>query len=408
MAERSDLDILEELGVEPIQKTKTGTSPRDARIIAGFEDIQKFVDENGRPPQHGADRDIFERIYAVRLDRLRAQADCVQLLRDLDHQGLLKEMAIDQQRETSELDDDAILASLGVEAETTSGISDLKHVRSPAERRAAEEIAARQPCGDFNRFAPLFAAMKKDLDSGARQTRRFERKSEIEEGRFFIVDGLLTYVADAGEEFLNDSGNRDRRLRVVYDNATENNLLARSLQKALTQDPAGRRITEPDAGPLFKTEEDVEGTETGTIYVLRSLSDDPRIAKMREVLHKIGVTGGDVQRRLAQPELDPTFLMAPVEVVTTFRLIDINRVALENLLHRFFASGRLDLTISDRFGNPIKPREWFVVPLPVIIETIEHLQAGDLHCYDYVPQEAELVLRGGSSSLTECPERPPK
>lgn len=95
---------------------------------------------------------------------------------------------------------------------------------------------------------------------GKRQTRRFERTSEIEPGRFFIVEGLIAYVAEAGEPFINESGNRDSRLRVIFDNGTESNLLARSLQKALMQDPAGRRITEPDAGPLFDQEVEVEGS----------------------------------------------------------------------------------------------------------------------------------------------------
>ncbi|MFY0733722.1 GIY-YIG nuclease family protein [Aurantimonas sp. NFXS3] len=393
MAELSDLEILEELGVEPIRKTKTELGARDVRIIAGFEDIQKFVEEHGRVPEHGADRDIFERIYAVRLDRLRSQADCVALLRDLDLEGLLKEAADDQPTLLSELDDDIILATLGVGGVVGSDLTELRHVRSPAERRAAEEIAVRQPCADFETFAPLFQAVKQDLERGTRQSRRFERRSEIEQGRLFIVEGLLAYVAEAGEEFLNDSGNRDRRLRVVYDNGTENNLLARSLQKALTQDPAGRRIIEPDAGPLFHAEAELEGTETGTIYVLRSLSGDPRIAEMRDVLHKIGVTGGSVDKRVARAEFDPTFLMAPVEIVATFRLIDINRTALENLLHRFFAPGALDLKISDRFGNPIRPREWFIVPLTVIREAVEHLQGGHLHRYEYAPTEAKLVLR---------------
>ena len=111
------------------------------------------------------------------------------------------------------------------------------------------------------------------------------------------------------------------------------------------------------------------------------------------MLHKIGVTGGSVEKRIAQAELDPTFLMAPVKIVATFRLIDINRTALENLLHRFFAPGCVDLTISDRFGNPIRPREWFIVPLSVVQEAVERLQAGELHRYEYAPTQATLVLR---------------
>ena len=238
MPERSDADILADLGVEPTRKAKAGTTPHEARITAGFEDIQKFVEEHGRPPQHGEGRDIFERLYAVRLDRLRAQPDCVALLADLDHQELLRAPDEAGAEAPDDMDDEAILAALGVEP-TSGGITELKHVRSQADRRVAEEVATRHPCADFETFEPLFETVKADIAAGRRRTRRFERKAEIEAGRFFVVDGLTAYVAEAGEAFINESGNRDRRLRVVFDNGTESDLLSRSLQKALTQDPAG-------------------------------------------------------------------------------------------------------------------------------------------------------------------------
>ncbi len=156
------------------------------------------------------------------------------------------------------MDDDALLAALGVEP-GVGGITELRHVRSQSDRRAAEEVATRHPCADFDSFEPLFEAVKADIAEGRRRTRRFERKAEIEMGRFFIVDGLTAYVAEAGEAFVNESGNRDQRLRVIFDNGTESNLLSRSLQKALTEDKAGRRVTEPDAGPLFDHEDEMRG-----------------------------------------------------------------------------------------------------------------------------------------------------
>lgn len=396
MSDRSDLDILSDLGLEPIEKKKVANSPREARIIAGFEDIQKFVEEHGRAPQHGADRDIFERLYAVRLDRLRSLEECRSLLKDLDTHALLSGAvgnAEDSSR-SADLNDDELLAALGVSEAESSGLTDLKHVRTHAERRSAEDIASRQPCADFDEFRPLFEAVKADIGSGARQTLKFERKSEIEPGRFFIVDGLMAYVAHAGDPFTNESGNRDSRLRVIFDNGTESNLLARSLQKALTQDPSGRRVTDPDAGPLFNNAVEGGGSDTGTIYVLRSKSDHHVVVENRAVIHKIGVTGGQVERRFANAEKEPTFLMAGVEVVATFTLIDINRVALENLLHRFFAPGRLDITIEDRFGTPVHPREWFIVPLDVIHEAVELLQNKTLHLHEYRADQGKIVRRG--------------
>ena len=104
----------------------------------------------------------------------------------------------------------------------------------------------------------------------------------------------------------------------------------------------------------------------------------------------IPTSGRAVQKRIATAERDPTYLMAPAEIVATYKLVDINRTALENLLHRFFADARLDITISDRFGRPIRPREWFLVPLPVIDDVVRHLQGGTLHDFAYDPSTASL------------------
>ena len=148
----------------------------------------------------------------------------------------------------------------------------------------------------------------------------------------------------------------------------------RSLQKALQQDPAGRRIMEPSAGPLFADQNEEGDEASGIVYVLRSKSDHPTIAAHRDVLHKIGVTGGDVARRVANARLDPTFLMADVEIVATYELYNIDRTRLENLIHRIFGPARLDIEIKDRFGQPVIPREWFLVPLFVVDEVIDKIR----------------------------------
>lgn len=385
--------LLAELGVEAEAKKESSRTPREERIIAGFEEIQHFVEQHGRFPQHGEDRDIFERLYAVRLDRLRELAECRAVIEPLDHQGLLVDAAPASVSVSDDIDDDELLAQLGVDAEP-SDITQLRHVRSAADKRAAEEIANRQKCEDFDEFKPLFEQVQKELSSGLRQTRRFERKSEIAPGRFYILGGQKAYVASMEQPSVNEHGNVDARLRVIFDNGTESNLLMRSLQKALQQDPAGRRIVEPSAGPLFADHNEEGDEASGIVYVLRSKSDHPVVAAHRNVLHKIGVTGGDIARRLANAKLDPTFLMAEVEVVATYELFNINRTRLENLIHRIFGPARLDIEIKDRFGNPVIPREWFLVPLFVIDQAIEKIRDGTITGYIYDPQTAALVRAG--------------
>ena len=235
--------------------------------------------------------------------------------------------------------------------------------------------------------------MAADIASGALETRKFELKSEIQAGRFFIVGGQIAYVAEMGETFTPDHGRSDAKLRVIFDNGTESNMLMRSLQRALTKDEAGRRITDPDPGPLFANVSQEGDEASGTIYVLRSRSDLPLIADNRELVHKIGVTGGSIEKRIANAKLEPTFLMADVEVVASYELYNINRTKLENLIHRIFAPARLDIEIKDRFGNPVVPHEWFLVPLYAIDDAVEKIRDGTITRYRYDTKTATLMRR---------------
>jgi len=391
-----DLDELRDELADFAQPAKpVGRSPREERIIAGFEEIQRFVEQHGHAPQHGEDRDIFERLYAVRLDRLRGLEDCRALLTLLDHQGLLEAGDSKIAASADDLDIDDLAAELEGAAGAPS-ITQLRHVRTSADKRVADEIAERDKCEDFDRFEPLFAAAQRDLDAGIRTTRPFVRdagflKADITEGQFFILGGQIAYVADVGETFRAPNGEADARLRVVYSNGTESNLLRRSLQRALYKDEAGRRITEPAAGPLFAEDSGDDDQASGTIYVLRSNSDHPSVVANRDVLHKIGVTGGDVARRIGAAKLDPTFLMADVEVVATYNLFNVNRVRLEGLIHRIFAPARLDIEVKDRFGNPVIPREWFLVPLFAIDEAVAKIKDGTITDYIYDSASAGLT-----------------
>ncbi|MDZ4069016.1 MAG: GIY-YIG nuclease family protein [Tabrizicola sp.] len=398
-------DLRAELaGFAPAEKATATYTPREERIIAGFEDIVRFYEEHGRAPLHGEDRDIFERLYAVRLDRIRALEECRSLLAAFDKHGLLD--ADSQPVEPEDLDLDNLRAELAGTEE--QDITRLRHVPSREERRAAEEIANRERCVDFAKFEPLFAQVQRDLDSGARTTRRFVRdagfqKADIRTGDFFILGGQIAYVATVGDPIKAPNGETDARLRVIYSNGTESDLLRRSLQRALYKDEAGRRITEPEAGPLFSgMSEDGAGAplfaseaedgdvESGTIYVLRSQSDHPFVAEHREVIHKIGVTGGSVEARLAGADRSATYLLAGVEVVATYKVFDVNPRQLEALIHKVFAPALIDIALEDRFGNPVRPREWFLVPISAIDEAVQRIRDGSIVSYRYDPESGRL------------------
>jgi len=394
MADMDDDDLLEALGVEAAPTKASSHTAQQERLIAGFEDILRFVETHGRAPQHGEDRDIFERLYAVRLDRLRSLPEARDLLASLDTIDLLRGPAGSTPVTTDALDDEALLAELGVDATTgENDITRLRHVASYEDRKAAEEIANRTKCVDFEKFQPLFEKVRRELKDGIRRTMVLETRSldEIQQGTFFIVGGQVAYVAEEHEAFTTNYERRDSRLRVIYDNGTEGEILKRSLQRALHRDQVARLISEPNAGPLFGDTMEPDDIESGTIYVLQSQSDHPYVAQHRELIHKIGVTGMKVEARIASAKDDATYLLAGVTIVATYKLAHINRTKLENLFHKIFAPAHLDLTIEDRFGKPVKPREWFLVPLQAIDEAVSRIRDGSITKYVYDPKSARLV-----------------
>ncbi len=160
--------LLAELGIETEVKQDQTYTAKQERIIAGFEDIQRFYREHERLPQHGEGRDIFERLYAVRLDRIRASAECLDLLKPMDVDGILTDRVCEPSEEYELDSDDELLEALGV-SPSDNDITTMKHVRSAAERNAErnvpEEVAQRKPCEDFDAFRLDFEAVQADLET---------------------------------------------------------------------------------------------------------------------------------------------------------------------------------------------------------------------------------------------------
>jgi hypothetical protein len=405
MADRvtdEDLELLGELGVEVAPEDKGGRTPREQRVIAGFEEIERFHDEHGHAPQHGEDRDIFERLYAVRLDRIRESGECRAILKGLDRRGLLGESPRAGTPDAADgASDDELLAALGVgaDAATDDSVSKLVHVRSNAERAAAEDVARRTPCADFETFRPVFETVQRELDAGERRTAAFARRDsgdgedDFKVGDLFVIGGQKALIANVvGESVDKPLFPGDRRMRVIFDNGTEATLWLRSLKRARYEE-GNRKILPRDdvVPPLFADHVDDGDAVAGSIYVLRSRSDHPFVAAHRDLIHKIGVTGGGVRGRLGNARKDPTYLLADVEVVAEYKLANVNRKALEALLHRFFANVRLDVELKDRFGSQVEPKEWFLVPLLAIDEAIGRIKDGTIGRYRYDEEGARLT-----------------
>ncbi|MEZ0496753.1 GIY-YIG nuclease family protein [Sphingomonas sp. IW22] len=130
---------------------------------------------------------------------------------------------------------------------------------------------------------------------------------------------------------------------------------------------------------------------TGTLYVLRSSSAQPTTAAYRDLIHKIGITGGSVEARIAGAANDATYLLAEVDVVATYKLFNVHRTRLEALIHRVLGKVRFDVEIPHRFGKPVRPRDWFVMPVPVIDEIVACIADEMLARMIYNPQSVALI-----------------
>jgi len=380
---KDDDNLIAELGIEVQVKKKPALSAREERIIAGFEEIQKFVEENDRKPSFEHDKDIFERLYATRLEQIRHLQECIDLLKQHDHQDLLNDKFIENSSLEKDLDDDSLLDELGFNEQSNSDITKLRHVKPRSDIQPAKEVGQRTPCKDFYIFEPLFKKVQTDIESGVRKVVPYRKDGSVEKGNLFILSGQKAYVAEVGEPFTGVDGRNEHRLRVIFDNGVESNQLMHSLQKRLYDDENGRRITDISMGPLFDDQPEEGDDPSGVIYICRSQSEHPMIKANRNNIHKIGVTGGDAKQRISGAEKDPTFLFAKADLVATFELFNIERKNLEKLLHNIFIAAKIEIEIPDRFGKPYRPQEWFLVPLDTVQDAIEKIKDGSIVKYKF-------------------------
>lgn len=366
-------------------KLSTSTpSTEEQRVLNSFEEINRFIDRFHRNPGETEKPSVSEQGLKMKLAGLLNSLEKHEILRLHDRHGLLPKEGVTEPQtldEILDLDDDLL-------STPQDEIFNLVHARPSVSK--TDKVSERQSCKEFDQFKPLFEQCAKEINEGKRKVIKFAREQEIWPGEFFILNGVMVYVAEVGETHIRN-GKKNARLRLIFDNGTEGNNLLRSLAVELYKDPNGRRVTTLNNGPLFETVADEGDTQTGMIYVVKSLSESPEILKLDGMLHKIGFTSGKMEVRIQNAKDDPTFLMAPVHPVKTFTLYNIDKVKLEHLLHDFFADARLDIEIADRFGKKVKPREWFLLTIEIISEAISRLQDKSIVEYRFDPKSASIV-----------------
>ena len=236
--------------------------------------------------------------------------------------------------------------------------------------------------------------MHAGLSTGSLVTVPFNSERQIRPGEFFLCQGMLVYVANQGKWEKKKFGNVNARLYCVFENATESNLFLRSLAAAFWKDEFSRHVIEANQQSLIKLPEGVtpEDKPTGYIYVVRSLSDDPKIKGVKN-LYKVGYSTGSVEKRIKDARKDPTYLYADVEEVAVFGVFNVDPQKFETLLHKFFARACLDIDVESPTGKRSMPREWFVAPLHVIQQAIQFILTEEILQFQYDPEREEIVRR---------------
>ncbi len=370
----SDVDGLLDASGKPVKVTASD------RLERAFLEIVEFYRANDRVPS-ATTREISERKLGARLDGILANDEKITALKPLDELGLLE--APEAPPSLEDLLDSDDLDLLGDE----SGLLDVSDLPVRRQVYDAGRVARREKAQGFEQFEAMFKQKHAELRTGTSKLMPYPGMTHILPGAFFVLNGVMLFIAEVGETEYKKTTvreNKRERLRCIFENGTESSMYRQSLAIRLS-DADGQVIVPTEVPEIL-----ADDTVSGYIYVLRSRSEDPQIAALKN-LHKIGFTRDSVEKRIKNAEKSPTYLMAPVEVVASYRTYNMKASALENLLHRIFAEVRLNLTQANRKGRDYDPSEWFVVPRDVIDQAIELIISGGIVDFVYDTTAQKLV-----------------
>lgn len=375
------LDLIndDDLGLLDIEKKQVSTTPDD-RLVEKFVEINDFFEIHGLEPRSGGD--IQEHKLASSLKHLRGDKEKRDFLKKYDKHNLLV-METKDFETVSDIFADDDFDLLAIEDDSILKIKNVPRVDK--DRSDPDFVAKRETCLDFEKYKYLFDQCQRDLRNGNRKLGTFI-ESEMKEGDFFVLSGVLIYLDKIYDPYRGNSEKINRRTRCIYENGTESNALLRSLGKRLSE--VGFAVKDTNESANTTNDDD---KETGYIYILRSLSSDPEIFNIKN-LFKIGFSATTVEKRIQNAEQDPTYLMAPVKIVATFKCFNMNPQKLERLLHRFFNESCLNIDITDKSGNRYTPKEWFIAPINTIEQVIVLIINGEIVNYSY-DKESGLIIK---------------
>lgn len=392
------LESADSLGLLSKIKAKKTHNPY-SQIIEKFEAINFFIDKNGREPVIDSSN-FNEKKLANRLIGFKNNHPTKELIM-IDRHGIFNKSSkslINNNKPSKSLKEVTSLKDifksdrLGVLKQNSLDIFNLKNIPK-IQKEMPDEIAQRTVCEDFYSFESLFHNAHKKIKSQSVEVIPFKQGSQINKSDIFILRGMLCLV-DEISEF---KGKKDEpynpRLRVIFENKTESNLLLRSLAAALYKDENSRRLlaTSDDVVSAFNNISHKD-KRTGVIYIVASLSDN-RVIRSVPNLYKIGYTELTVEERTKNAENDTAFLEAPIRIIASIECFNLNPNKFETLVHAFLSSQRLIIDLYSKDGKRYKPQEWFSVPLDTARETIKRIIDGTIVNYRIDNTTGKIMLK---------------
>ena len=298
---------------------------------------------------------------------------------------------MDIDKELEELFDDPLLKVSYNEAKLFDIPQDMRRVIA---KKKPDYVAQHKLCDNFEDYRPLFAKVHQELKEGKRSLVKINKTATLSAGRFYYVSGQMLLLEQIGELKKSSNFLPDARTRCIYENGTESDILLQTLRKNVVGDGYAISELQEESDAKFFSNNDIANDDkvTGYIYVLSSLSDDP-IVKGEKNLYKIGFTTNTVEQRVANAENDPTYLMAPVKIVATYKVVNLNSQKFEDLVHLLLKPVQYQVVVYDEKGIAHQPQEWFIVPLPVVDVIIKKIMDGTIVGYTYNPQMECLEKR---------------
>ncbi|MBO8416008.1 MAG: GIY-YIG nuclease family protein, partial [Proteobacteria bacterium] len=274
----------------------------------------------------------------------------------------------------------------------------------------ADKIAKSVPCPNFSEYAPIFDEIRWHLKAGNLKLSKFTGYTHrFEPGQIFLLNGFYVLVAACDfENVISKNHKKPYRIKLIYSNRTEVSPLNYTFLESLNLDSLSACIQAVnEAGEAFLKElneyftdeteplsekKDSNDDESGYIYILRTLSKDPALLKFQEssYLVKIGFCTTTVEERIKNAANDPTYLFAPVELITSIKCSGMNVHLFEQLIHACLFAHRFNVTLTNAEGKKFRPREWFTVSADTAVEVAMHIKDGTINQYRVDPVTGKL------------------